>query len=134
MITKLVLDVHRKMYTTSQYLKPIGQRFGRILKNGLYQYVRHLVILAPGMPALGAPEEPDLALICSPELAEPPDCKVVLALRALDLDGGHGLYVIIFIIHDHNLILTAVDHARHLVSTVDLPDISALPALQLACR
>jgi hypothetical protein len=92
------------------------------------------IILAPGVPALRATEEPHLALIRSPELAEPPDCKIVLALGALDLDGGHGLYLILLIIHDHNLILTAVYHARHLVSIVDLPDIPAFPALQLTCR
>jgi len=93
-----------------------------------------LIILAPGVPAFRATEETHLALVRSPELAEPPDCKIVLALGALDLDGGHGLYLILLIIHDHNLILTAVYHARHLVSIVDLPDIPAFPALQLTCR
>jgi hypothetical protein len=103
-------------------------------KKGLLKKAAASIVLAPGVPALCAPEEPHLALICSPELPEPPDCKIVLALGALDLDGGHGLYVIILIIHNHNLILTAVYHARHLVSFFDLPDIPAFPALQLTCR
>ena len=82
------------------------------------------------MPALRAPEEPHLTLICGTELPEPPDRKVVLALGAPDLDGGHGLFLSLFL-HDNNLILAAVDLARHLVSAFDLPDIPAFPALEL---
>jgi hypothetical protein len=123
-----------KMRTTLECLKPKGNIIEAIFRKGLYKYGFYLVVLAPGVPALRAPEEPHLALVCSPELAEPPYCEIVLALGALDLDGGHGLYFIILIIHDHNLVLAPVYHARHLVSIVDLPDISAFPALQLACR
>ena len=58
------------------------------------------------MFALGAPEEPHLALISSPELAEPPDSKVVFALGTLDLDSGHGLHFFLFIIDNPDLLLT----------------------------
>ena len=81
------------------------------------------------MPAFRAPEKPHFAFICSPELAEPPDCKIVFALRALDLDGGHGLFLSLFL-NNYDLILAAVDLARHLVSSFYFPDISAFPALQ----
>jgi hypothetical protein len=84
--------------------------------------------------AFRAPEETHFALICSPELAEPPDCKIVLAFGTLDLNGGHGFYLIILIINNHDLILTAMDHAFHLVGIFDLPDIPAFPALQLTGR
>ena len=82
------------------------------------------------MSAFRAPEKPHLAFICCTELAEPPDGKIVLALGALDLDGGHGLFLS-FLLNDHNLILAAVDLARHLVSALNLPDIPAFPALEL---
>ena len=85
------------------------------------------------MAAFRAPEEPDLALICSPELTEPPDCKVVLALGALDLDRGHRLFLP-FLFHNDDLIFTSVHRALHLVSSANLPDIPAFPAFQLAGR
>jgi hypothetical protein len=92
-----------------------------------------LIVLAPGMAAFRAPEEPHFALIRSTKLAEPPDCQIVLTLGALDLNGGHGLFLS-FLLNDHDLILAAVDLARHLVSALDLPDIPAFPALQLTGR
>lgn len=67
-----------------------------------------LIVLSPGVIALGAPEEPDFALISRPELSEPPDCKIVLALGAFDLDGGHSLHFFAFIIHNHNLLFLAL--------------------------
>jgi hypothetical protein len=82
------------------------------------------------MAALRAPEEAHFALISSSELPEPPDSKVILTLGAPDLDGGHGLFLSLFL-HDYDLILAAVDLARHLVNTFDLPDIPAFPALEL---
>jgi hypothetical protein len=91
------------------------------------------VVLAPGMPALGASEEPDLALIGSPELAQPPDGEVVIAFRAADLDGRHGLWLPI-LFHDNDLLLAALPLFFHLVSPADLPDISASPALELTAR
>jgi hypothetical protein len=111
----------------------IGQRIEAIFKNRSYKYYCYLVILAPGVAAFRAPEKTHLTFICSPELAEPPDCKIVLALRALDLDGGHGLFLSLFL-NNYNLILAAVDLARHLVSSFYFPDISAFPALQLTGR
>lgn len=37
------------------------------------------VVFAPGIPALAAAEEVDLALICSTELYELPECKICRA-------------------------------------------------------
>jgi hypothetical protein len=91
------------------------------------------VVLAPGVPAFSAPEKTDLALIGSTELTEPPDCKIVLAFGALDLDGGHGLFLA-FLLNDHNLIFRAHFLAFHLVTCFNLPDIPAFPALQLTGR
>jgi len=66
--------------------------------------------------ALCAAEEPDLALIRSTELAEPPDRKVVLALGALDLDRGHRFDIGIFIVHNSDLIFRALLLARHMLT------------------
>jgi len=66
------------------------------------------VVLPPGVIALGAPEEPHFALVSRPELSEPPDCKIVLALGAFDLDGGHGPHTFLLFIHDHNLLFLAL--------------------------
>ena len=82
------------------------------------------------MSAFRAPEKPHLAFICCTELAEPPDGKIVLALGALNLDGGHCLFLS-FLLNDNNLILAAVNLARHQVSSFYFPDISAFPAFQL---
>jgi hypothetical protein len=101
-------------------------------RKNFYSYSPALIVLPPGMIALRAPEEPHLALICSPELAEPPDCKVVPALGALDLDGGHGFYFIVLIIHDRNLIFRTLFSGLHLVSCPNLADIPAFTALELA--
>jgi hypothetical protein len=78
-----------------------------------------------------AAEEPYFTLIRSPELAQPPDRKIVLALRALDLDGGHGFYLIILIINDRDLILRAHFLRLHLVSRFNLTNIPAFAALEL---
>ena len=80
-----------------------------------------------------AAEKTDLALIGRPELAKPPDCKVVLALGAFDLDGGHS-FCLTFLLNDHDLILTALDPALHLIGVLNFPDISTFPAFQLAPR
>jgi len=84
--------------------------------------------------AFGAPEEPYLALISGTELAEPPEGKVVVALGALDLDGGEGPDVLFLIINDGDLVLRALALHGHLVIGLDLPDIPALAALELATR
>jgi hypothetical protein len=83
------------------------------------------------MPAFRAPEKTHLAFICSTQLAEPPDRKIVLALGAFDLGGGHGLDILVLIVHDHNLLFLAHFFGRHLVSCLNLADISAFPALEL---
>ena len=85
------------------------------------------------MIALGATEEPDLTFISSTELAEPPDRQVVRTLGTLYLDGGHGLCLTL-LLHNDDLIFTALDPALHLIAVIDLPDIAAFPAFQLASR
>jgi len=85
------------------------------------------------MVTFGAAKKPDLAFVCGPELAKPPDCKVVLTLGAFYLNGWHGL-CLTFLLHDHNLILAALDPALHLIGVIYLPDITAFPAFQLASR
>ena len=86
------------------------------------------------MAAFGATEEPHFALISRPELAEPPERKVVLALGTLDLDRGHRFDIGIFIVHDRDLVFRALLLARHMLTCLDLPDIPALTALELAAR
>jgi hypothetical protein len=85
------------------------------------------------MIALGAAKEPNLAFISRTELAEPPDSQVVPALGTLNLDSGHSLCLTILLNND-NLILTALDSALHLIAVINLPDITAFPAFQLAPR
>jgi hypothetical protein len=85
------------------------------------------------MITLGATEEPDFALIGRPELTKPPDCKVVRALGAFDLDGGHGL-CLAFLLNDHDFIFAARNAAFHLIGIINLPDITTFPAFQLAPR
>ena len=79
-----------------------------ILLRELCTYGYYSVILSPRVITLGAAEEPDLTLISSPELAEPPDCKVVCTLGALDLDGGHSINFIFLVIHNHDLLLLSL--------------------------
>ena len=121
------------MYTTCNLMKPIGQRIREIFKIGLQKDGSYSVVLPPGMITLGATEEPDFALIGRPELTKPPDCKVVRALGAFDLDGGHGL-CLAFLLNDHDLIFTALDPALHLIGVLNFPDITTFPAFQLAPR
>jgi len=85
------------------------------------------------MAAFRAAEEPDLALIRSPELAEPPDCEVVFALGTLYLDSRHGL-CLTFLFNNYDLVLTAFNSAPHLIAGIDLANITAFPAFQLAPR
>jgi hypothetical protein len=91
------------------------------------------IILSPRVIALGATKEPDLAFICRTELAEPPDSQVVCALGTLDLDSGHSLCLSV-LLHNNDLILTALDSALHLIVVINLPDITTFPAFQLAPR
>ena len=113
--------------------KVIGRRIKEIFNNEFYKYGYISIILAPGMPALGAAKEPHFALIGSPKLAQPPDGEIVIAFRAADLDGRHGLYLPL-LFHDNDLLLAALLLFFHLVSPADLPDISAFPALELTTR
>jgi len=87
--------------------------------------------LPPGVVAFGATEKPDLALICSTQLAQPPDREIIAAFRAFDLDGGHGLYFIVLVIHNRDLVLGTHLLRLHLVSGVYFADIPAFPALEL---
>jgi hypothetical protein len=86
------------------------------------------------MAAYRAAEEPDFTLVSCPELAEPPDRKIVLTLGTLDLDGGHGLHFFTLIIHNHDLFFLARFHVLHLIGGFNLPDIAAFTAFQLARR
>jgi len=81
--------------------------------------------------AFRAPEEPHLTFISSPQLAEPPECKIVLTFRALYLDSGHGFDFSVFIIHNCDLIFRAHLSGPHLVSGFNLTNIPAFPALKL---
>jgi hypothetical protein len=81
--------------------------------------------------AFGAAEEPHLALISSPELAEPPEGKVVLALGALDLDSWDGINFIVLVIHDHDLLFLTHFFGLHLVISIDIAEIPAFAALEL---
>jgi hypothetical protein len=83
--------------------------------------------------AHSAAKEPNLAFISRTELAEPPDSKVVFALGTPYLDSGHSL-CLTFLLNNDNLILTALDSALHLITVINLPDITAFPAFQLASR
>jgi len=86
------------------------------------------------MVTFRTPEEADFAFIRRTELAEPPDCKVVLTLGTLYLDSGHSFNLIILIIHYHNLLFLAFSRVFHLVPVNNLPDIAAFTAFQLATR
>ena len=79
------------------------------------------------MAALGAPEEPDLALICGTKLSEPPECLVVLALRTLRRNGGEGPCLLLVFDDDH-LLLASLLGLFHLIGGIDLPDVPAFPA------
>ena len=78
------------------------------------------------MSALAAPEEPDLALICRPELPEPPERQVMLALGALYRDGGKGRRRVLLNYHDLPFAAPSLD--LHLVIIRYISDIPALPA------
>jgi len=91
------------------------------------------IILPPCVVAFRAAEKPDLTFICRPQLAKPPDCEVILTLGAFYLDGGHGL-CLTFLFDDDDLVFAALDPALHLIGVIDLPDIPAFPAFQLASR
>ena len=87
--------------------------------------------MSPGVSAFGAPEEPHLAFISSPQLAEPPESKIVLAFRAFYLDGGHGFNFSVFIINNSYLIFRAHLTGLHLVGNYNITNIPAFPALKL---
>jgi len=90
-----------------------------------------LIVLSPRVGTFRAPEEPHFTLICSPQLAEPPEGKIVLAFRAFYLDGGHRVDLNVFIVHDSDLIWYARFHGLFLVSVFELTYIPAFPALEL---
>jgi hypothetical protein len=84
------------------------------------------------MAAFGTAEEPDLALIRSTQLPEPPVRQVMLAFGAPDREGGKGARGIL--LYDDDLPLAPLCRPDHLIIIADLPDIPAFPALQLTCR
>ena len=98
------------------------------------KYDCYLVILSPRVSAFRAPEEPHLAFISSPQLAQPPESKIVLAFRAFYLDGGHGFDFIVFIINNRDLIFRAHPLGLHLVCGFNLTDIPSFTAFKLTPR
>jgi hypothetical protein len=92
-----------------------------------------LIVFSPGVAAFGAPEEPDLALIGGTELAEPPEGLVMLALGTLGRDGGEGP-CLLFVFDDDHLLLASLFGLSHLIGGLDLPDIPAFSAFELAGR
>lgn len=89
-----------------------------------------LVVLAPGLPAGSAAEEPDFALICRPQLAQPPVCRHAAALRALDGRSRKGRDIVLCI-DDGDLLFNAFIGLFQIIEIVDLSDIAALFAFQL---
>jgi hypothetical protein len=86
------------------------------------------------MAALSTAEEPHFALISRPELTEPPERKIVLALGALDLHRRLRFYFIVLIVHNGYLILRALFLPCHMFGGFNLPDIPTLAAFKLATR
>jgi hypothetical protein len=76
---------------------------------------KKLIVLSPRVVAFRTPEEPHLAFICSPQLPEPPEGKIVLAFRAFYLDGGHGVDLMILIVNYGDLIGSSRFHGLLLV-------------------
>jgi len=87
--------------------------------------------LPPGVVAFGTAEETDLTLVSRPQLPEPPDGEIVLALGTPDLDGRHGFYALSIFLNNRNLVFPALNFLLHLVSALNLAGIPALPALEL---
>ena len=85
------------------------------------------------MVAFAATEKPDLALICRPQLPEPPECEVVFAFRAFDCDCRESLDLLV-IFHDYDLVLGPFGLLLHLVICRNFPYITTLATFQLACR
>jgi hypothetical protein len=92
-----------------------------------------LIVLAPGMPAFAAPEEPNLALVSSTELAEPPEREVVLALGAFDGNCREDMDLPL-LLHDYDLLFTPFPCPLQLVVIGDFPVVPAFPAFQEASR
>lgn len=79
------------------------------------------------MAALAAAEEPNLALISSTELPEPPECKIMFTLGAFDRNGGEGAHRSL-LLHNDDLPLAPFLPDLHLVVLADIADIPAFPA------
>jgi hypothetical protein len=87
------------------------------------------------VPAFRAPEEPDFAFISRPQLTQPPECEVIVALRAPDLDGGKRPYLPALFNND-DVLFAAFLLTPHLflLGIVNFFYIPASPALELAPR
>jgi hypothetical protein len=98
-------------------------------------YVRScdLIVFPPGVTALGATEETDLALISTPQLAQPPEGEGVSTLRAQDIGRRESLRLLL-IVDDGNLLLDASGRDLHIVLALDRLNIPAPTAFHLTTR
>jgi len=109
----------------------VCHREGSHLLKKMGKQGKKLIVLSPRVVAFRTPEEPHLAFICSPQLPEPPEGKIVLAFRAFYLDGGHGVDLMILIVNYGDLIGSSRFHGLLLVRYFELPNKPAFPALEL---
>jgi len=91
------------------------------------------VVLPPRVPALAAPEEPDLRFIGGTELAQPPEGRVVAALRAGDLQGGKGCDLLLVLDDGDGPPSPGLCRFGRIVVR-EITEKTALPALELAAR
>lgn len=88
------------------------------------------VVFTPGIPALGATEEPNLALIGGPQLPKPPLCGHVAAFRASDRGrrkGGDEPVVF----DDGDLFFGSLSGPLHFFMVFDILDMTTFPAFEL---
>src|SRR5512137_161116 len=69
-----------------------------------------LIVLPPGTAAFGAAEESNLALICAPQLAEPPVCNIMAAIGAPGISGGKTRRLLLQHRHHPFELLRLADH------------------------
>lgn len=83
------------------------------------------------MTAFCAAKESDLTFIGRSQLAEPPFCGIVAALRAFDVRGGECGNMRVAVYNGDLLLRTLMDFC-HILFGFDIADISTFTAFQLA--